>query len=62
MYEESVLIHFHTRSINNIIIKSLSTEFKRNIPKDMVKIVNLFNPERVFMTSQILIGFHNFLF
>lgn len=42
-YEESVLIHIHTRSTHNLIIKSLITAFKGKRIKDEQQLINLIN-------------------
>jgi len=44
-YNESVLLHIHTRSLNNLIIKSLNTKLKNKQIKSINKFIILINNE-----------------
>ena len=45
-YSESALVHFHTRSLNNIIMKVFTFIFNTILSKNNPKLINLFNDKK----------------
>lgn len=62
-YEENVLIHIHTRSTHNLIIKSLITNLTAKKIKDKQNLINLINnfDEKNKDAPNILTDFNNFV-
>lgn len=55
-YTETILIHIHTRSVNNIIIKSLSTLLKKKYIKDKNNFKKLIEDYKNYDSKQKLIS------
>jgi hypothetical protein len=45
-YKESVLVHFHTRSLNNIIMKVFTSIYHYILTENNSKLINLFNNKK----------------